>query len=53
MIKARLDEKISNLIELADKRFNVPDRIDILLGIEIFYKLLIPGQIICLNSKLL
>lgn len=40
-------------IKLADDRFNIPDRIDILLGAEIFYELLRPGQIYTGDSQIL
>ncbi|GFW63760.1 DUF1758 domain-containing protein [Trichonephila clavipes] len=37
---------------LADDKFNIPDRIDMLLGAEIFYELLKPGKFYCDNSHL-
>ncbi|GFV20666.1 integrase catalytic domain-containing protein [Trichonephila clavipes] len=40
-------------IKLADYKFNVPGKIDVLLGAEIFYELLRPGQIYCGDSRLL
>ncbi|GFX57300.1 DUF1758 domain-containing protein [Trichonephila clavipes] len=40
-------------IKLADYKFNIPDKIDVLLGAEIFYELLRPGQIYCGGSRLL
>ena len=36
MIKVKVDEKISKLIELADNRFDVPGGIDMSLSREIF-----------------
>ncbi|GFW68010.1 hypothetical protein TNCV_1617711 [Trichonephila clavipes] len=36
-----------NEIKLADYKFNIPGKIDVLLGAEIFYELLRPGQIYC------
>ncbi|GBN10218.1 hypothetical protein AVEN_51705-1 [Araneus ventricosus] len=40
-------------IKLADEKFNVPERVDMLLGVEVFYELLRPGQISIPNSNLL
>ncbi|GFW16136.1 uncharacterized protein TNCV_3078001 [Trichonephila clavipes] len=40
-------------IKLADYKFNIPGKIDVLLGAEIFYELLRPGQIYCGDSLLL
>ncbi|GBO10843.1 hypothetical protein AVEN_104994-1 [Araneus ventricosus] len=40
-------------IKLADEKFNVPERVDMLLGVEVFYELLRPGQISLPNSNLL
>ncbi|GFV85999.1 uncharacterized protein TNCV_203791 [Trichonephila clavipes] len=40
-------------IKLADYKFNIPGKIDVLLGAEIFYELLRPGQIYCGDSRLL
>ncbi|GFW01731.1 integrase catalytic domain-containing protein [Trichonephila clavipes] len=40
-------------IKLADYKFNIPGKIDVLLGAEIFYELLRPGQIYCGGSRLL
>ncbi|GFX73852.1 DUF1758 domain-containing protein [Trichonephila clavipes] len=40
-------------IKLADYKFNIPVKIDMLLGAEIFYELLRPGQIYCGDSRLL
>ena len=42
-----------NNIKLADTGFNTPGPIDVLLGAEIFYELLIPGQIYPSNTKLI
>ncbi|GFW85729.1 uncharacterized protein TNCV_853781 [Trichonephila clavipes] len=41
-----------NEIKLADYKFNIPGKIDV-LGAEIFYELLRPGQIYCGDSRLL
>ncbi|GFW12377.1 DUF1758 domain-containing protein [Trichonephila clavipes] len=40
-------------IKLANCKFNIPGKIDVLLGAEIFYELLRPGQIYCGDSRLL
>ncbi|GBL97592.1 hypothetical protein AVEN_49111-1 [Araneus ventricosus] len=48
-----LDVDVSEFVSLADHSFNVPDKIDMLLGAEIFYALLRPGQIYAQNSQLL
>ncbi|GFY13098.1 uncharacterized protein TNCV_666601 [Trichonephila clavipes] len=40
-------------IKLADFKFNIPGKIAVLLGTEIFYELLRPGQIYCGDSRLL
>ncbi|GFW14960.1 integrase catalytic domain-containing protein [Trichonephila clavipes] len=40
------------LIYIADDKFNIPERIDMLLGAEIFYELLKPGKYYCYNSHL-
>ncbi|GFV20325.1 uncharacterized protein TNCV_4140881 [Trichonephila clavipes] len=42
-----------NEIKLEDNKFNIPGKIDVLLGAEIFYELLRPGQIYCGDSRLL
>ncbi|GFV36807.1 uncharacterized protein TNCV_5010911 [Trichonephila clavipes] len=42
-----------NEIKLADYKFNIPGKINVLLGAEIFYELLRPGQIYCGDSQLL
>ncbi|GFV20427.1 integrase catalytic domain-containing protein [Trichonephila clavipes] len=39
--------------KLADENFNIPGNIDILLGAEIFYEILLPGQTNLLNTKLI
>ncbi|GFY33499.1 DUF1758 domain-containing protein [Trichonephila clavipes] len=43
---------VSEFVPLADDKFNIPDRIDMLLGAEIFYELLKPGKFYCDNSHL-
>ncbi|GBM66121.1 hypothetical protein AVEN_169785-1 [Araneus ventricosus] len=48
-----VDVDISEFVSLADHHFNVPDKIDMLFGAEIFYELLRPGQIYAQNSQLL
>ncbi|GBN67718.1 hypothetical protein AVEN_88180-1, partial [Araneus ventricosus] len=48
-----VDVDVSEFVSLADHSFNVPDKIDMLLGAEIFYELLRPGQIYAQNSQLL
>ncbi|GBM38205.1 hypothetical protein AVEN_8269-1 [Araneus ventricosus] len=48
-----VDVDVSEFVLLADHSFNVPDKIDMLLGAEIFYELLRPGQIYAQNSQLL
>ncbi|GFT30524.1 uncharacterized protein TNCV_2377981 [Trichonephila clavipes] len=40
-------------IKLADYKFNIPGKTDVLLGAEIFYELLRPSQIYCGDSRLL
>ncbi|GFX49437.1 integrase catalytic domain-containing protein [Trichonephila clavipes] len=47
--KAKSFEKF---VPLADDKFNIPDRIDMLLGAEIFYELLKPGKFYSDNSHL-
>ncbi|GFW96306.1 uncharacterized protein TNCV_572771 [Trichonephila clavipes] len=47
-----VDVNVSELVPLADDKFNIPDRIDMLLGAEIFYELLKPGKFYCNNSHL-
>ncbi|GFW37756.1 integrase catalytic domain-containing protein [Trichonephila clavipes] len=46
-----VDVNVSEFVPLADDKFNIPDRIDMLLGAEIFYELLKPGKF-CDNSHL-
>ncbi|GBN24120.1 hypothetical protein AVEN_214398-1 [Araneus ventricosus] len=48
-----VDADVPEFMSLADYSFNVPHKIDILLGAEIFYELLRPGQIYAQNSQLL
>lgn len=48
-----INVEVRDLIMLADYRFNFPDKIDKLLGTEIFYELLRPVQIYSQSSKLL
>ncbi|GFW78203.1 integrase catalytic domain-containing protein [Trichonephila clavipes] len=45
-----VDVNVSEFVPLADDKFNIPDRIDMLLGAEIFYELLKPGKFYCDNS---
>ncbi|GFS56408.1 integrase catalytic domain-containing protein [Trichonephila clavipes] len=47
-----VDVNVSEFVPLADDKFNIPDRIDMLLGAEIFYELLRPGKFYCDNSHL-
>ncbi|GFX79121.1 integrase catalytic domain-containing protein [Trichonephila clavipes] len=47
-----VDVNVSEFVPLADDKFNVPDRIDMLLDAEIFYELLKPGKFYCDNSHL-
>ncbi|GFW16296.1 integrase catalytic domain-containing protein [Trichonephila clavipes] len=39
--------------KLADENFNIPRNTDLLLGAEIFYEILLPGQTNLLNTKLI
>ncbi|GBM77304.1 hypothetical protein AVEN_102825-1, partial [Araneus ventricosus] len=48
-----VDVDVSEFVSLTHHSFNVPDKIDMLLGAEIFYELLRPGQIYAQNSQLL
>ncbi|GBM74711.1 hypothetical protein AVEN_274847-1 [Araneus ventricosus] len=48
-----VDVDVSEFVSLVAHSFNVPDKIDMLLGAEIFYELLRPGQIYAQNSQLL
>ncbi|GFT98894.1 DUF1758 domain-containing protein [Trichonephila clavipes] len=47
-----VDVNVSEFVPLADDKFNIPDKIDMLLGAEIFYELLKPGKFYCDNSHL-
>ncbi|GFX42217.1 DUF1758 domain-containing protein [Trichonephila clavipes] len=47
-----VDVNVSEFVPLADDKFNIPHRIDMLLGAEIFYELLKPGKFYCDNSHL-
>ncbi|GFT34291.1 integrase catalytic domain-containing protein [Trichonephila clavipes] len=47
-----VDVNVSEFVPLADDKFNIPDRIDMLLGAEIFYELLRPGKYYCDNLHL-
>ncbi|GFU60804.1 integrase catalytic domain-containing protein [Trichonephila clavipes] len=47
-----VDINVSEFVPLADDKLNIPDRIDMLLGAEIFYELLKPGKFYCDNSHL-
>ncbi|GFW21269.1 integrase catalytic domain-containing protein [Trichonephila clavipes] len=47
-----VDVNVSEFVPLVDDKFNIPDRIDVLLGAEIFYELLKPGKFYCDNSHL-
>ncbi|GFU49126.1 integrase catalytic domain-containing protein [Trichonephila clavipes] len=47
-----VDVNVSEFVPLADDKFNIPDRIDMLLCAEIFYELLKPGKFYCDNSHL-
>ncbi|GFW22697.1 integrase catalytic domain-containing protein [Trichonephila clavipes] len=47
-----VDVNVSEFVPLADDKFNIPDRIDMLLGAEIFYELLKPGKFYWDNSHL-
>ncbi|GFW80482.1 integrase catalytic domain-containing protein [Trichonephila clavipes] len=47
-----VDVYVSEFMPLADDKFNIPDRIDMLLGAEIFNELLRPGKFYCDNSHL-
>ncbi|GBM30708.1 hypothetical protein AVEN_259573-1 [Araneus ventricosus] len=46
-----VDTPVSEFVSLADH--SAPDKIDMLLGAEIFYELLRPGQIYAENSQIL
>ncbi|GFW56455.1 transposon Tf2-6 polyprotein [Trichonephila clavipes] len=47
-----VDVNVSEFVPLVDDKFNIPDRIDMLLGAEIFYELLKLGKFYCDNSHL-
>ncbi|GFX02944.1 integrase catalytic domain-containing protein [Trichonephila clavipes] len=47
-----VDVNVSEFVPLADDKFDITDRIDMLLGAEIFYELLKPGQFYCDNLHL-
>ncbi|GFY22153.1 integrase catalytic domain-containing protein [Trichonephila clavipes] len=47
-----VDVNVSEFVPLADDKFNIPDRIDMLLCAEIFYELLKPGKFYCDNWHL-
>ncbi|GFX33078.1 DUF1758 domain-containing protein [Trichonephila clavipes] len=47
-----VDVNVSEFVPIADDKFNIPDRIDMLLGAEISYELLKPGKFYCDNSHL-
>ncbi|GFY06217.1 uncharacterized protein TNCV_2680111 [Trichonephila clavipes] len=48
-----INSDFSNFVELADSEFNVPGKIDLLLGANIFYELLKPERIKIKDSQLL
>ncbi|GFY06936.1 integrase catalytic domain-containing protein [Trichonephila clavipes] len=48
-----INSDFSNFVELADSNFNVPGKIDLLLGVNIFYELLKPERIKIKGSQLL
>jgi hypothetical protein len=48
-----INANVPESVQLADYGFNVPGKIDILLGAEVFFELLRPGQIYAENSQLL
>ncbi|GFY15691.1 uncharacterized protein TNCV_1283361 [Trichonephila clavipes] len=48
-----INSDFSNFVELADSKFNVPGKIDLLLGANIFYELLKPERIKIKDSQLL
>ncbi|GFV88885.1 uncharacterized protein TNCV_1226821 [Trichonephila clavipes] len=48
-----INSDFSNFVELADSNFNVPGKIDLLLGANIFYELLKPERIKIKDSILL
>ncbi|GFU28924.1 uncharacterized protein TNCV_470561 [Trichonephila clavipes] len=48
-----INSDFSNFVELADSTFNVPGKIDLLLGANIFYELLKPERVKIKDSQLL
>ncbi|XP_071044137.1 uncharacterized protein [Parasteatoda tepidariorum] len=48
-----VDVSVSEFVSLADNSFNKPEKIDMLLGAEVFYELLRPERFYAQNSKLL
>nr|XP_015929303.1 uncharacterized protein LOC107456057 [Parasteatoda tepidariorum] len=48
-----VDVSVSEFVSLADNNFNIPEKIDMLLGAEVFYELLQPERFFAENSKLL
>ncbi|GFX62759.1 integrase catalytic domain-containing protein [Trichonephila clavipes] len=42
----KIDFNLNNIpnLKLADKNFNIPERVQMLLGAEVFYELMLPGQ---------
>ncbi|GFU71132.1 integrase catalytic domain-containing protein [Trichonephila clavipes] len=42
----KIDSNLNNIpnLKLADKNFNIPERVQMLLGAEVFYELMLPGQ---------
>ncbi|GFW17723.1 DUF1758 domain-containing protein [Trichonephila clavipes] len=42
----KIDCNLNNIpnLKLADKNFNIPERVQMLLGAEVFYELMLPGQ---------
>ncbi|GFX05038.1 uncharacterized protein TNCV_3439021 [Trichonephila clavipes] len=48
-----INSDFSNFVELVDSKFNVPGKIDLLLGANIFYELLKPERIKIKDSQLL
>ncbi|GFU50215.1 uncharacterized protein TNCV_300531 [Trichonephila clavipes] len=48
-----INSDFSNFVELADSNFNVPGKIDLLLGANIFYELLKPERIKIKDSQLM
>ncbi|GFT35470.1 integrase catalytic domain-containing protein [Trichonephila clavipes] len=42
----KIDFNLNNIpnIKLADKNFSIPERVQMLLGAEVFYELMLPGQ---------